>query len=55
MRGSSLRTKPVPFAAKNIAESVLAMYCLNEAGRLKALCVFDSSDQIPAFQKVFER
>lgn len=38
MRGSSLRTQPVPFIAKNIAESVLALYCLNEAGKLKALC-----------------
>lgn len=53
MRGSSLLTKPAPFTTQSIAGSVLAIYFLNEAEKLKALCVSDSSDQMPGFQKSF--
>lgn len=53
MRGSSLLTKPLPFTTQSIAGSVPAVYFLNEAVKLKALRVSDSSDQRPGFQKSF--
>ena len=53
MRGSSLLTKPVPFTTQSIAGSILVIYFLNEAEKLKVLRVSDLSDQMPGFQKSF--
>ena len=53
MKASSVLTKPVPFTTQSIAGNILAMYFLNEAVKLKALRVSDSSDQMPGFQKSF--